>query len=429
MLPALVREPGRVAGGSRASGGSSAPGFAAFWWASSVSDFGTYVTTLALQVLVVTTLAGSAFDVGLVNAARWLPHLALGLVVGAAVERVRRKPLLVATDAARALLLLAIPALAAAGWLSLPVLVAFVVVFGLCSLFNDAAHPSFLARLVPASALLGAHARLDQSAAVAQTTGPAIAGALVAAVGAPAAVVVDAATFAFSALATWRIALAEAVAEPIAGRHLRVEIAAGLRWVYHHRVLAPMAITGHAWFAVNAVLGTAYVPFVLRGLGLSAFELGLTLAAAGIGALVGALASTVAGRRWGAGRTVIAAHALGAAGWVVIALAPAGTAPALTVVVLAAGQLVWGLSLGISNANEMGYRQSVTPDVLQSRMNTTIRSINRAAIVIGAPAGGLLADQIGFRPTLAIGAAGFLATATALALTPFRDARHGDPTA
>ena len=417
-----------MAGGSRASKGSLAfPGFAPFWWASTVSDFGTYITTLALQVLVVTTLAGTAFDVGLVNAARWLPYLALGLVVGAAVERVRRKPLLVATDAARAVLLVAIPALAAAGWLSLPVLVVFVAVFGLCSLLNDAAHPSFLARLVPASALLGAHARLDQSAAVAQASGPVIAGALIAALGAPAAVLVDAATFAVSAAATWRIALVEAVAPRTAGRRLRAEIAAGLAWVYGHRTLAPMAITGHAWFVVNAVLGTAYVPFVLLGLDLSAFELGLTLAAAGVGALLGALAAAGVGRRWGAGRAVITAHALGAVGWVVIALAPTGAA-SVTVVVLALGQLVWGLSLGLSNANEMGYRQSITPDVLQSRMNTTIRSINRAAIVIGAPAGGLLADHIGFRPTLAIGAAGFLATAAALTLSPFRGARHEDPT-
>ena len=417
-----------MAGGSRASGGSLAfPGFAPFWWASSVSTFGTYITTLALQVLVVTTLAGGAFDVGLVNAARWLPYLLLGLVVGAMVDRVRRKPLLVATDATRAVLLVAIPVLAAAGWLSLPVLIVFVAVFGLCSLLNDAADPSFLARLVPASALLPANARLDQSAAVAQASGPAIAGALIAALGAPVAVVVDAATFAFSALAIWRIALVEAVAPRTARRRLRAEIATGLRWVYGHQMLAPQAITRHAWFAFSAMLGTAFVPFVLIALGLSAVELGLTLAAAGVGSLLGALASTAAGRAWGAGRAVITSDALGAAGWAVIALAPGGT-PTVTVVVLALGQLVWGFSLGLSNANEMGYQQAVTPDALRSRVSTTMRSVNRAAIVIGAPLGGLLADQIGFRPTLAIGAVGFVLTATALALSPFRHARHGDPT-
>lgn len=127
---------------------------------------------------------------------------------------------------------------------------------------------------------------------------------------------------------------------------------------------------------------------------------------------------------------MIAAYALGALGWLVIAAAPTpatSSEQVATVVVLAVGQLVWGISLGLSNANEMGYQQSITPDALQSRMGTTIRSINRAAIVIGAPLGGLIADQAGFRPTLTIGAAGFALAAAALACTPFRRARHGDP--
>lgn len=53
------------------------PGFARFWTAETVSDFGSYITTIALQVLVVLTLNGSATDVGLLNASRWLPYLLL----------------------------------------------------------------------------------------------------------------------------------------------------------------------------------------------------------------------------------------------------------------------------------------------------------------------------------------------------------------
>lgn len=408
----------------------SFPGFSSFWWAATASSFGTYVTTLALQVLVVDTLGGTAFDVGLVNGARWVPYLLLGLVLGAVVDRIRRKPLLVATDAGRAVLLVAIPALSVLGVLSVPVLIGFVIVFGLLSLLNDAAHPSFLTRLVPPSVLLRANARLDQSGSVAQTSGPAIAGALVTAVGAPLAVLVDAATYLFSAVATSRISVVEPPPRRTAPVHLRRDVAEGMRWVYRHRMLAPQAISRHAWFVFNAMLGTAFVPFVLLGLGLTAFELGLALAAAGLGGLFGALASARLGLRLGVGWTVVGTQVLGAVGWIVIALAPAGTAPGsriVTVAVLAVGQFVFGVSLGASNANEMGYQQSVTPDGLQSRMNTTIRSVNRAAIVLGAPLGGLLADGIGFRPTLLMGATGFVVAAVALALSPFRGARHGDP--
>ncbi len=74
----------------------------------------------------------------------------------------------------------------------------------------------------------------------------------------------------------------------------------------------------------------------------------------------------------------------------------------------------------------MGYRQAVTPDRLQGRMNTTMRSVNRAMIVIGAPIGGLLADTIGYRPMLWIVAGGFIAVAAGLGLSRYRTAHLGD---
>jgi MFS family permease len=80
--------------------------------------------------------------------------------------------------------------------------------------------------------------------------------------------------------------------------------------------------------------------------------------------------------------------------------------------------------MGLENANSMGYRQAVTPDRLQARTNTTIRSMNRAMLVIGAPAGGLLADHLGYRPALWLGVAGFTLVAVLLGISRFRTARH-----
>lgn len=404
------------------------PGFPAFWTASTVSDFGSYVTALALQVLVVVTLKGTATDVGLVSAARWLPYLLLGLVVGALVDRYRRMPVLVATDVARAVLLGAIPALWLAGWLSLPVLMAFVAAFGLLTLVNDAADQSFVPRLVPGPALLAANARLDQGSTAAQTSGPLLAGALVSLLGAPLAVLVDAASYLFSAVL---LALGVRVSEPAPSRggpalHLRREIGEGLRWVYRHRTLAPFALSTHGWFLFNSVLGTVFAPFVLVGLGLNPFELGVALAAAGGGGFVGSLAATRLGIRWGAGWVVIGCRVMDALACAVIAVAPATGGRLLTVAILALGQGIYGLALGASNANEMGYRQAVTPDALQGRMNTTMRSLNRAVIVVGAPLGGVVADRLGYRPALWIAAAGFLAGALLLAASPFRRARHAE---
>ncbi|MDQ1525833.1 MAG: hypothetical protein QOG18_446 [Microbacteriaceae bacterium] len=402
------------------------PGYLAFWSAYTVSGFGTYVTTLALQVLVVLTLSGSAADVGLLNAARWLPYLLLGWVAGALVDRRKRKPILVGTDLARAVLLAAIPAMWLLGCLSLPVVLVFVAFFGVFSLFGDSASQSFLPRVVARPSLLAAHARMDQSDAVAQTTGPLVAGGLITLLGAPIAVIVDAASYLVSAISVSRIRVSEPRSSGDRPLNLRHEIGEGLRWVYRHKTLAPMAFGSHAWFFFNSMLGTVFVSFALLELHLTAFQLGVTLAAAGVTGLVGSIISTRMGQQWGAGRIVIFCNALMPIACAVIALAPSGADHTWVIVVLAAGQGVYGFSLGLSNANEMGYRQSVTPDHLQGRMNTMLRSGNRAMIVVGAPLGGFLAVTIGYRLTLWVAVVGFIAIVAYLSASPFRHARHGD---
>ena len=84
------------------------------------------------------------------------------------------------------------------------------------------------------------------------------------------------------------------------------------------------------------------------------------------------------------------------------------------------GQLLFGLFVGLSSPLELSFRQVVTPDRLQGRMNATIRSWNWGMIAIGAPVGGLLADQLGARVALGIGIAGVALAAAGLTLSPFR---------
>jgi MFS family permease len=184
----------------KASGLWRRPGFTRFWTASTVSGFGTPVTVLAVQILVVVDLGATATEVGLVRAAQWLPYLAFGLLAGALVDRLRRRlRVLWLCDLGRAVTLLTIPMLHAAGLLHIVSLVAVLLIFGLLSVVNDAAAQSALPRLVDSPLLPMAHARLEQSGAVARTTGPALAGALVRLMGAPFALVVDAVSFVISA--------------------------------------------------------------------------------------------------------------------------------------------------------------------------------------------------------------------------------------
>jgi predicted MFS family arabinose efflux permease len=147
----------------------------------------------------------------------------------------------------------------------------------------------------------------------------------------------------------------------------------------------------------------------------SSVGLGVTLALAGVGGLAGAGLSERLGRP---GLTIPLARLLQAAGIAVLAVTPTGS-----LVVAGAGNLINGVGLGLSSPLELGYRQQLTPDRLQARMNATMRSLNRAAVVVGAPLGGLLADAAGYRLVLWVSAAGVAAAGLVLLASPFRAAR------
>lgn len=398
--------------------------FHRFWWAESVSSLGSYVTLLALSTLVVLTLDGTAQDVGWLSSARWLPYLVLGLVVGALVDRRRRRPVMVVTDLARAALLLVIPAAWAAGFLSLPLLLLVVACFGTASLINDAASMSFLPRLVPRQHLQRAHARIDSADAVAQTLGPALAGLLVKVFGAPLAVLVDAATYLFSAATVLTVRVAELPTPSTRTPNVWREIREGVHWVYRGSGLAVLAGATHVWFVANAVLGAVLAPYALITLGLTPFQFGLATALAGVGGVVGAVASSAGGRWLGTGGAIIAAHLVTAFGVALMVLAELGTTSWAAAAVLGAGQACLGFGIGFSNSHEMSYRQALTPDGLQARTNTTMRSFNRAVMVVAAPLGGLLAVQTSNRVALGCSAVIFATVVVLLLASPFRNIRH-----
>ena len=185
--------------------------------------------------------------------------------------------------------------------------------------------------------------------------------------------------------------------------------------MYGHRLLRPLSLSTHGWPVFSAMLGAVYVPYGLLELGFGAFGLGLTLALAGVGGLAGAGLSE---RPAAAGLPFPLAWLLQAVGIAVIAVTPAGS-----LVVAGLGNLVNGFGLGLSSPLELAYRQAITPDRLQVRTNATMRSINRAAVVVGAPLGGLVADSVGYRPALWLCAGGVAAAGLALLASPFRTVR------
>lgn len=401
------------------------PTFAKYWTAATISSLGTAATTVALPVLVVRQLSASNFEVGLVNAAQLVPYLVLGLLAGVFIDRWRRRPLLILTSVGRATLLALIPAFWMLGWLTLPVLIVILIGFGSLNVFAIAGTQSFLPAVVSRSQLFRANARLDQSDAVARTIGPAAGGALVAALGAPLILLIDAASYLVDAVLIGRIKVLEPHrVERRRSAGIGSEIKAGMGWIYRHPTLAPMSISTHVWFLGNNAMLTVLTPFVLRHLALDSVIFGLLFAVMGVASLVGALLAARVGSLLGVGPTIVGCRISYTVAVIAIAVVagkgvPGSAASALLFVALG----VWGLVSGIENPNEMGYRQTVTPSEFLGRVNSTARSANRTCAVLGALVGGAVSGAFGYQVAFFLSAAALAAAFMIAVLTPLRSAR------
>lgn len=189
------------------------------WWSQTISLFGSQVTLVAVPLLAAIGLQATPFQMGLLAAAEMVPYIIFSIPAGVLADRLSRRGLLIVCNLGRATLLLAIPASAAYGLLSLPSLFAIALGIGTLSVLFDVAYQSYVPELLAPSELLDGNQRLELSESAARTAGPGIGGALVASVGSAAAVIVDAFSFlvASIALLAARPARASAAASQLAG--------------------------------------------------------------------------------------------------------------------------------------------------------------------------------------------------------------------
>lgn len=399
------------------------PAFVRLWVADSVSVVGTFMSALALQLLLIQTLDADQLAVGVVRAAQWVPALVLGMVAGVLLDRVRRRPVVVAADAASAVLLATVAGLALAGLLTVPVLVVLVLGVGTATTFSSAARQAYLPSIVPGRLLPSANARLTQSYTVGESTGPALAGVLVRFVGAPVAVLVDAVTYLVSAVVVATTREPEPAPERRDDRHLGRELVEGARWVYRHRTLAPYAVALHLWFVGNSTVMTVLVFYAVQDLRLDAAVVGLVLACAGLSGVVGAGVAPRVGARLGLGRACVLADWLTPLAFCLALAARPGPVGAGLLVL---GQLVYGFGGGLKNPLELSYRNAVTPPALRGRMNATIRTFNWGSIALTAPLAGAAATAWGNRPVIACGVGVLVLSGLVLVLSPFRTAELPD---
>jgi predicted MFS family arabinose efflux permease len=391
--------------------------FRRLWAAQTVSDFGAWITRTGLPIMAVLALKASPAQLGLLAAMSSGAALLIGLAAGDFVDHAARRPVLIAMDIVRALVLLVLPLAAWLGLLDMIEVYAAAALVAAASALFDIADHAYLPGLVGKPHVTDANAKLSLTESLAEMSGPAVAGLLFQWLSAPMAVTVNAATYLLSALSLARIRSPEPPLAHTAPRRGWIDgVVVGARSAWQEprvRVLLVMTGTGGLFGGFFAAL---YIAFVLRGLGLSPALLGLGIAAGGGGALVGSLLAQPMARWFGVGPTICLTGALSALGTMIVLLAPAD--PVGGTVALVVSQIVGDVFGIIPLILATSLRQSVLPLNLLGRVGATFRVAGGGAAVIGALAGGALGQALGLRETLLLAIGGLLLGPAYGALSP-----------
>lgn len=393
--------------------------FRQLWIGDALGQFGAQLTALALPVFAVTHLDATEWQMGALNAAETAAFLVIGLPAGAWVDRMRKRRILIAADLVRAAVLALVVAAAFTGNASMPLLYAAGLVISAASVFFDVAHQSYVPGLVGLEHIVEGNSKLQATQSVAMVGAPAIGGALLRVVTAPALIAGTVVTYLVSAFFVGRIRHEEEL-PPVADRRpLRTEIAEGLRFVVHQPLLRRIvACTSTANF-FNAVASAVTVIFALRILGLDAAGLGLVYSAASIGGLVGAVLADRAARLVGEGRVVAVSALAGGPAFALtplaLPLAEAGIRPEVPMIV---GGALFSFAVVVYNVAQVSFRQRLCPPPLLGRMNASVRFIVWGTVPIGGLVGGLLGTRLGAVPTLWVATAGMAASALPVLLSP-----------
>jgi len=411
--------------GGRLSGLLRHPDFLKLWTGQSVSLFGSQVTRLALPFVAILSLHATPAQMGILGAVQLAPFLLLGLFVGVWVDRLPRRPILIAADIGRALLLSAIPLMALTHTLRIEYLFIVGFLLGTLELFFDVAYMSFLPSLIEREQLVDGNSMLQMSDSVAQVAGPGLGGALVQVVTAPLAILTDALTFLASAISIIAIGAREEAVQADERRNVWRELREGLKLVIGNPLLRAIGgCTATLNLFANALF-TVYMLYCTGPLGLKPAVIGAMFAIGGLSTVAGTLLASRAAGRFGVGPMLIASPFVIGLASLLIPLA--GGPPLVAVLLLIAAQVLFGLGRPIFDINQLSLRQAITPARLQGRVNASMLFIMWGVIPIGSLLGGLLGTTIGLRQTLAVGAVGMSLAFIWVLFSPIRGLRRQPP--
>ncbi|MEV6109575.1 MFS transporter [Streptomyces sp. NPDC051940] len=390
--------------------------FRRLWVGQTASQLGEHATLVVLPLVAVLVLHADAAQLGALRAVGQAPLLLLPLLVGAWVDRWRARTVMVLSDLGRTLVLGAVAAAGLLGLLGLPALAAAAFAVGALSVFFDVAYQASVVRLVERDQWVRGTSALEGSRSAAQVGGPALGGALVSLLSAPAAAASGAVFFALSFVSVRRIHRREVLPERGMPARTWRQIHEGLAHVAGNPALRTVGLASAAFQFSFAALMTVYLIHLPRELHLPATAIGLALAATGPGALVGSLLAARLPARLGYGRVLVTAAALGNAS--MLCVPAVHGPPARAVAALMAVNFVFGVFSQLVNVTVTAVRQHLVPAGIQGRVAATITFAGMGTAPLGSLLGGRLTDMWGTTTCLLLTASTMMLSPLLMAASP-----------
>ncbi|MCX4749123.1 MFS transporter [Kitasatospora sp. NBC_01287] len=380
--------------------------------------YGSSVTGLALPLIAVTVLHTGAFRVSALTAAVWLPWLLFGLPVGAWVDRLRRRTVMLASAAVSLLLYLTVPVAAALGLLSYLLLLLVALGTGTSAVFFQTAYTAYLPTLVAESDRAEGNAKLQGSAQAAQIVGLGTGGTLAQLFGAVDSLLANTATFVISLVCTASIRQRETVT-PAAERKrptLLSEVGEGLRLLLRDRWLRTFLFNGAVANLALTAQQSILVLFLLNRVGLPESALGGLIGAASAGGILGALVARRVGAAIGTARAVLLFQVALPSLVLLIPLTGRGAG----VLCYLIGGVAVSMGVVAGNVLRATFTQSYVPAELLGRISASGAFLNYSLMPAGALLAGALASDLGVLTAMWVTCGGLPLAALILWFSPLR---------
>jgi MFS family permease len=389
--------------------------FRLFWGGQLVSLIGTWMQSVG-QTWLVLELTRSPFQLGLVNALQFIPVLLLSPVGGAVSDRLRKRHIILVTQAAMMVQALVLAALVGSGRVQYWHVAVLAAVYGLGRALDIPARQAYVTDLVGRADLANAVALNSVVFNGARIVGPAVAGLLIARFGVAPAFLLNGVSF-LAVLGALLAIRTDGRPDP-AGR---LGLRAGLLGALTYAAETPVITLTLGLLVVVSLLALNFnvvVPLIAYGvLQEDARGFGLLMSAVGVGAVAGAVGITLF-RRDRPSLAVLAGSAAAlCSGLIVLALIGRFAAVAVVLAVLGACQIFFTTGCNTT-------LQLATPDALRGRVMGLYALAFAGMSPFGALLVGTIAEHAGVRVACAVSGAGGLA---AIAAILFVVARAGRP--